>query len=296
MTKQKQQQTMLSVLQYIEQHLDEKLDVAFLASLAHYSEFHFHRLFSAFVGEGVYAFKKRLLLERAVKQLLFSEKSLVDIAGSCGYENQASFNKAFKQQFSLVPSQFRQQGGRQKQPRQQQPETGKSGYLSYVERSQKMKKVTPTEITQLDAIQIIAARGTGSYATAAAQAWEQVMKFGYSQRLMGPEVRSFGLSHDDPSITAPENIRYDAGLSIDASIEDFPELRKLTIAGGRYAKFLHEGAYEGFPDTYSAIFHKWLPVSGEQLRDEPCFEIYLNRDPRRTKPENLRTEIYIPLV
>jgi AraC family transcriptional regulator len=25
------------------------------------------------------------------------------------------------------------------------------------------------------------------------------------------------------------------------------------------------------------------------------FEKYLNRDPRRTKPENLRTEIYVPI-
>ncbi|MEZ8051404.1 GyrI-like domain-containing protein [Vibrio sp. 1F169] len=34
---------------------------------------------------------------------------------------------------------------------------------------------------------------------------------------------------------------------------------------------------------------------GFELRDQPCFEVYLNRDPRRTKPENLKTEIYIPI-
>jgi AraC family transcriptional regulator len=30
--------------------------------------------------------------------------------------------------------------------------------------------------------------------------------------------------------------------------------------------------------------------------ERPCFEKYLYRDPRRTKPENLRTEIWIPVV
>ncbi len=40
---------------------------------------------------------------------------------------------------------------------------------------------------------------------------------------------------------------------------------------------------------------KMLPESHHKLRDNPCFEIYLNRDPRRAKPENLKTEIYIPI-
>ena len=60
--------------------------------------------------------------------------------------------------------------------------------------------------------------------------------------------------------------------------------------------FLHKGVYEGLQQSYAYIFNEWLPESGHSLRDEnTCFEIYLNRDPRKTKPENLRTEIYIPL-
>jgi DNA gyrase inhibitor GyrI len=62
-----------------------------------------------------------------------------------------------------------------------------------------------------------------------------------------------------------------------------------------YAAFLHVGPYENLGETYRAIFAGWLPASGEELRDAPCYEVYLNRDPRRTKPENLRTEIHVPL-
>ncbi|HHN64634.1 MAG TPA: GyrI-like domain-containing protein [Nitrospirae bacterium] len=68
-----------------------------------------------------------------------------------------------------------------------------------------------------------------------------------------------------------------------------------TIPGGRYAVFLHKGPYDRFDETYNMIFSKWLPQSGERLRDVPSFEVYLNRDPRRTKPENLRTEIWVPI-
>jgi len=67
------------------------------------------------------------------------------------------------------------------------------------------------------------------------------------------------------------------------------------IGGAKYAVFLHKGAYEGLKSTYDSI-GDWIVQSGAELRDEPLFERYLNRDPRRTKPENLRTEIYIPVV
>lgn len=56
-----------------------------------------------------------------------------------------------------------------------------------------------------------------------------------------------------------------------------------------------KGAYEWLNDSYRSIFAAWLPASGSVLRNAPCFEKYLNRDPRRTKPENLRTEIWLPV-
>ena len=39
------------VLEHIDQHLDEALNLEMLAEVAHFSSFHFHRLFSAWMGE-----------------------------------------------------------------------------------------------------------------------------------------------------------------------------------------------------------------------------------------------------
>jgi len=39
------------VLTYIDRHLDRPLELAQLAAVAHFSSFHFHRLFCAFTGE-----------------------------------------------------------------------------------------------------------------------------------------------------------------------------------------------------------------------------------------------------
>jgi len=52
--------------------------------------------------------------------------------------------------------------------------------------------------------------------------------------------------------------------------------------------------HENLKSTYDMI-GDWIVESGTNLGDKPMFEKYLNRDPRRTKPENLKTEIYVPI-
>lgn len=75
MSKKEHQERMNKVVHFIENHLDESLNMSVLISLSCYSEFHFHRLFRLYVGESVYGYRKRLLLERAVKQLLYSTET-----------------------------------------------------------------------------------------------------------------------------------------------------------------------------------------------------------------------------
>jgi len=55
-------QRMNKVLDYIDQHLDTPLDLLTLAEVAHFSTFHFHRVFLAWVGEtlGDYMWRRRL--------------------------------------------------------------------------------------------------------------------------------------------------------------------------------------------------------------------------------------------
>lgn len=59
--------------------------------------------------------------------------------------------------------------------------------------------------------------------------------------------------------------------------------------------FTHRGPYTGLADTWAAIYQQWLPASGEGLRDAPPLELMVN-SPRDTPPEQLHTEIWIPLV
>jgi AraC family transcriptional regulator len=51
-------------------------------------------------------------------------------------------------------------------------------------------------------------------------------------------------------------------------------------------------AYLG--EVYDTIYARWLPESGEKLRNYHCFEKYIN-NPDNTPPEKLKTEIYVPI-
>jgi hypothetical protein len=68
----------------------------------------------------------------------------------------------------------------------------------------------------------------------------------------------------------------------------------LAIRKGKYAMFLYTGSYEHLSAVYDSIYAKWLPESGEKLRNYHCFEKYIN-NPANTAPEKLKTEIYVPI-
>jgi len=83
-------------------------------------------------------------------------------------------------------------------------------------------------------------------------------------------------------------------LKLRGAFELGADMKFTTLGGAEHAILLHEGSYEKLPESYDALYGRWLPESGREPADEPPFEKYLN-DPSTTKPEDLRTEIFLPL-
>ena len=149
------------------------------------------------------------------------------------------------------------------------------------------------EIRQRPATPVAYIRHVGPYEDVST-VWQKLASFASQHQLFGPKTAFIGIGRDDPSITASNQLRYDACITLDHELTPTGEVGVQTIPGGRYAVFLHRGPYKTFAGAYGAIYREWLPVSGEQLRDEPAFELHLNT-PDRTPPAELRTEIWIPL-
>ena len=103
-----------------------------------------------------------------------------------------------------------------------------------------------------------------------------------------------GICHDDPEVTPPEKIRYDACVTVDQTFQPEGDIGVQTIAAGEYATTTHFGPYERLSQTYAELLGQWLPRSGRELRSAPSLEFYMN-DPEGTDPEDLITDIYAPL-
>ncbi|OGH61248.1 MAG: hypothetical protein A3G34_03475 [Candidatus Lindowbacteria bacterium RIFCSPLOWO2_12_FULL_62_27] len=160
-----------------------------------------------------------------------------------------------------------------------------------------LKEVIPMnpEFRDMPERQVLYVRKTGEYSKAAGAAWEALMKAVWSKFLFNRRVECIGIPHDNPNVTPEENLRYDACVDLHKAVKPKGDAGVQAIAGGKYAVFLHAGPYEKLGETYNAIFSQWLPSSGAKLRDVPGYEIYLN-NPKRTKPENLKTEICVPVA
>ena len=96
------------VKHYIREHIDEPLNREVLAAIAGFSVPHFHRIFTACVGENIASYVRRTRLVRAGRKLRMGAVDITEVALAAGYDTHAAFGKAFKQQFGLSPSQFRE--------------------------------------------------------------------------------------------------------------------------------------------------------------------------------------------
>jgi AraC family transcriptional regulator len=83
------------VLAAIDEKIDQPLDLASLAQVAHFSEFHFHRLFAAWMGETLGAYLRRRRLEVAAQRLVAQPRlSVLAVALSVGWGSGEAFARA----------------------------------------------------------------------------------------------------------------------------------------------------------------------------------------------------------
>jgi AraC family transcriptional regulator len=103
-------QRIVRVIDYLRRNLDRQVKLEELARVACFSEFHFHRIFSAVSGETLSNFTNPLRLEKAARLLRYSGQSLTAIALDCGFSSSATFSRAFRCGYDTSPSQFRKSG------------------------------------------------------------------------------------------------------------------------------------------------------------------------------------------
>ena len=267
------------VVAYINNHLDETLDLKTLTNEAALSDFHFHRIFKALKGEAIGGYITRLRLEATARLLRYTALTIEEIAFNIGYETPASLSKAFKKQYGISPTEYR---------------TNKDTYIMKKEiinpdLALKAPKIVTLEPKNLIYVALTGAYGSLDYGKAYEQLWAVIK----AQKLFTKGIEPICISYDDPKITEGSLQRSDVCLAIHKPATPQEEVSCKTLAGGKYAVFFYQGCYENLSQVYDTAV-RWVIDHQYTLREEPFFEKYLN-DARRTPKEKLKTEIYIPI-
>ncbi len=267
------------MVEYINNHMDENIELSKLAGIANFSPYHFHRIVKAFLGEPIGAFIVRMRLETAARLLRYTDLPIQEIAFRVGYDMPSSLSKGFKSFYAISPNEYRNN----KNYTIMKP--------SEVNPDLKLK----SRVVELEKKQVIYVRLTGDYKkNDYCSAWETLWGYVKEAKLFSAGIEHICIYHDDPVVTEADKLRTDVCLVLPKAAMPKGEIGVKEVAGGKYVVFHYQGPYENLGMVYDTIYGKCLPEGAYQFRTLPSFEKYLNH-PDRTEPEKLKTEIYIPI-
>ncbi len=281
---------MRRVLDHIDRHLDDDLDLDAVSSVAAFSKFHFHRQFKATFGVSLHRYVQLARLRQASKQLAHAQgQSVTEIALDAGYETPDAFARAFRQRLGQSPSSFRKAPDWEPWLRAFGPlDTAKSKIMQTTFTSDQvaLRAVAPTRVA------ILEHRGDPRTIDASVQrfiAWRKAAG-------LSPQTNpTFNVWHSERRPADPADYRMDlcVGLADHQSVDAAGETIKLgEIPGGRCAVLRVTGAVHDLEPAALYLYRDWLPASGEEMRD---FPIYCQRFFLGEPEKGAAAELFLPL-
>ncbi|MDJ0782404.1 MAG: GyrI-like domain-containing protein [Desulfosarcinaceae bacterium] len=285
-------------MNYISRHLARELSLDEIAAEAAFSQFHFHRIFKAVVGETVAAFTRRLRLEMAAGRLLARPtEEITTIAMACGFSSSQNFAKSFRSQFGTTPTDFRNRKLGNK-ARKWADALSLSGRYTpdtafITSQTEERSSTMQAAVREMPAYPVAYVRKMGPYGPeTSAAAFAELIRWAGPRGYLESGVM-LGVCWDNPEITPPAKCRLDACISLPADADLNGPVGRQTIDGGPYAVCYFETAANGFKSAWEAAF-TWLVNSGYECADRPCYERYHNH--ADDHPDGMwQVDICIPL-
>ena len=287
------------VLDHVRENPGADLGVEALARLVHFSPYHFHRVFTAVVGETVGVFVRRARLERAAQLMkAMPERDLGRVARAAGFGSASDFSRTFRRHYGMAPSAwdrrsplvFRDAG-------HDPPDDDRSGLRSLVAAD----GGGPVEVRleRVPARTVAFHRIRAPFRPGALDGgYERLRRWLADRELAEPPGGLWGMSWDDVEVTPPDRIRYDLACPVPATtaagaagdgvqVRDLPDLR-VAVAPAR-------GGLPRVARVWDHLYHHWLPRSSYEPDLLPAFERYADWPDRLEGPE-WRLDCCIPVV
>jgi AraC family transcriptional regulator len=285
------QARMQRVLDHIDRHLDDDLDLAALSAVAAFSKFHFHRQFTATFGLSVHRYVQLARMKRASYGLAHAGmQSVTDIAMDAGYDAPEAFARAFRHRLGQSPSSFRKS-----------PDWAPwlAAFGPFDNARSKLMKITyePEDVTirdfPLTTVAIMEHRGDRERLPDTIQqlvAWRKAVG-------LSPQTSpTFNIFRSERIPQNPEDYSMDLCVGTDGPIElQGTAMKAGVIPGGRCAVLRVVHNTNNLEPAALYLYRDWLPASGEEVRDFPLFcRRHFSLPPRSPLPEVV-CEVFLPL-
>jgi AraC family transcriptional regulator len=264
------------VVEHIDRHLDQELDLRALARVAHFSAFHFHRVFFSWTGETLGDYLRRRRLEIAAIRLAGQPKlSILNVALSVGFGSTEAFARAFKARFGCTASTWRAFIAQQRNSGQELRNPGQPSGASGTDNDGTVPTGAAMKVKLIERkpVKVTYLRHVGPYGQPLGEFWQRTVYpwMAANDQLGQPR---YGISPDDPMITAGDKCRYDAAVEVRGKITVPGNSQNTTIPGGQYAVTAFRGTADQIGGVWDAMLREWLPNSGMQLDARPFLEYY----------------------
>ncbi len=287
-----------AVVDFIEQHLAEELTLERLAAVAHFSPYHFHRVFSVLVGETLNRFISRVRYERAATLLVQQPRRRVtDIAIDCGIPNPSSFARSFREMFGMSATAWRA-GGYGDHERQSTASVrdllGNVGVIGDdygiaatgwdADRGRTVWDIkcgdlgsSQVEVVDVPSREVAYVRRTGRYqglGEVFADIFDRLMTWAGPRQLVTDDSWVVAVYHDNPSITDDDKLRVSACIDVPEDTPADGEVGRMRLPGGPCAVARFELGERDYAKAWFAVAGGWLPDSGYEPDDRLPFERY----------------------
>jgi AraC family transcriptional regulator len=260
-----------SSIWYINQHLAERLDLEAVAQAAGFSPFHFHRIFSALMGENPQDFINRLRLERAANLLAKTPSlSITEVTFLTGFSSASAFARSFKKHYGITASDYSRRVFSGQQP------------FAWVtanpaQPSAPAFSLPAITIRQSAGLHLAYFAGRKGYEPSSVKnAWGKMFQWAEARKLPVTPPNLVAISYDDPEITPPAKCRYYACLQVPDHIRRDPKACFLDFPEHACAVCRLECEADQIQPAYRALYCGWLPDSGYMLTGLPPYEVYYN--------------------
>jgi len=257
---------------FIEGNLRESISLPDVGKAAAFSPYHFHKIFSLTVGEGIKNYIRKRRLTEAAYELRDSDRRILDIALDYQFESQESFSRAFKKLFLINPGGYRD--------------------LTKFPKFYEKKKLTEEAIMhhaigievkagiiKKDSFWVIGMeyKGSKEHRGEIPKLWESFDKRAHEIPNRDGTKISYGVCFATPSMLQKDEMSYLASVPV-SNPKNIPEgMVAREVKGGEFVVVTHRGGISKISTTIDFIYGSWLPKSGFDPDDRADLELYDER-------------------